>query len=64
MGEVVKRRESLILAWKVRGVGVESHQIIVVGTKNQYIRLTWVFQPQHCRQFGADKFLLGAVLGM
>lgn len=24
MGEVVKRRESLIPAWKVRGAGVES----------------------------------------
>lgn len=37
VGEVVKRRESLIPAWKVRGPGVRAQPIVPVGANEQYI---------------------------
>lgn len=58
MGEVVKKRERLIPAWKVRGIAVESPTYYSSVGKTEY-SLTWISQPQHYGQFGPDNSLLG-----
>lgn len=48
MGEAVRRREQLILAWKFRGAGVGAQQINIMGARKPSTLQTWISQPWHC----------------